>query len=116
MRGSRLDARVLVCALGGALLAGALWTGAARAEEPSRGGMRAYVDPKTGELLPAPPAPAKPAVPQAASRSSVGLVEEVAPGGGSMVRLQGRFQSPMVATSSVDGAPHAECHTSGDAH
>jgi hypothetical protein len=37
------------------------------------------------------------------SRSSAGLVETRSPGGGVMVDLQGRFQSPLIATVGTDG-------------
>jgi len=77
---------------------------------PAAGGMKAYADPQTGALLPAPPAGARPepASPEF-SQSAVGLREEPAPGGGVMVDLQGRFQSAMVATVGADGSVRIEC-------
>jgi hypothetical protein len=66
-------------------------------------GMRAYVDPRTGALVPTPPAGQTPPPTPAFSRSAAGLVERPAPGGGVMVDLQGRFQSPLVATVGPDG-------------
>ena len=69
--------------------------------------MRAYVDPRTGRLTAEPPTGRTvPPASGALSRSSVGLAEMPAPGGGYMIHLQGRFQSPLVATVGADGAVH----------
>lgn len=73
-------------------LAGVLLASGARAGE----GMRVYVDPATGAFTGPPPAQAGPPVSAAQSRSAEDLVEEAAPGGGTMVHLRGRFQSPLV--------------------
>jgi hypothetical protein len=80
----------------------------ARAEEAPSGrapaaGMRAYADPRTGALVPAPPPGHTPQPSPAFSRSSAGLVETRSPNGGVMVDLRGRFQSPLVATVGPDG-------------
>jgi hypothetical protein len=66
--------------------------------------MRVYVDPATGELLPGRPTslPPEPAA-SALNTSAAGLVEVPSPGGGMMIDLQGRFQSPLVATIQPDG-------------
>ncbi len=86
--------------------------GSERVRPKESPGMRAYLDPVTGEFgvppsweeealgteaLVAPGAPA--------STSDAGLVETPSPvpGGGVMVDLQGRFQSPLVATIGTDG-------------
>ncbi len=69
-------------------------------------GMRAYADPRTGALLPEPPARATAPAAAAFSRSSAGLVPMPAPGGGVEIDLQGRFQSPLVATVEPDGTVH----------
>ncbi len=86
--------------------------GAERVQPEESPGMRAYLDPVTGEFgvppsweeeaqgteaLVAPGAPA--------STSDAGLVETTSPvpGGGVTVDLQGRFQSPLVATIGTDG-------------
>jgi len=89
----------------GTIVAPAVRAGEA-APDPSAStpGMKAYVDPRTGELVPErpvglPPEPTSPAL----DRSTVGLVEIPAPGGGTMIDLQGRFQSPLVATLGPDG-------------
>ncbi len=66
-------------------------------------GMRAYADPRTGALLPGPPAGRRPEPSPAFSRSGAGLMPTRAPGGGIMIDLQGRFQSPLVATVEPDG-------------
>ena len=107
----RVGLRTVVITL---VLAGISAT-AARAEEPqspavATGGMRAYVDPQTGALLPAPPPGVAPQpTPHAFSRAAAGLAEEAAPGGGVMVNLQGRFQSPMIGTIAPDGSARVEC-------
>jgi hypothetical protein len=71
-------------------------------------GMRIYRDPVTGELGDPPAeAPDQVSLPpdDALSTSSEGLVEtpSPAPGGGSMVDLQGRFRSPLTATQDAEG-------------
>ncbi|MBI3250112.1 MAG: hypothetical protein HYZ50_26760 [Deltaproteobacteria bacterium] len=72
-------------------------------------GMKVYVDPQTGEVV-EPPAQEPPqseldAGAAATSTSSAGLVPEPSPvpGGGTLIHLQGRFQSPVVATQGSDG-------------
>ncbi len=71
-------------------------------------GMRAYVDPETGELT-VPPDDVRAAEAAAAaaafSTSHEGLVEvpSPVPGGGVMLDLKGRFRSPLTATLSADG-------------
>jgi hypothetical protein len=73
-------------------LAGVLLAGGARAGDR----MRVYVDPATGAFTgPPATAAASPTVAGAQSRSADDLVEEPAPGGGTMVHLRGRFQSPV---------------------
>ena len=103
----RIDARGAGAALVllGVVVARAVCAGEAARDTPaSVPEMRAYVDPRTGGLLPGPPAdlPPEPVSP-ARDRSSAGLVEVSAPGGGSMIDLRGRFQSPLVATIGPDG-------------
>jgi hypothetical protein len=75
---------------------------AATAVQPAAG-MRVFVDPQTGKVV-APP-PGTPAESQAPdlSTSSEGLTETRLPGGGAKVDLQGRFQTPLVATVGADG-------------
>ena len=78
------------------------------APAPGQAGMIVNVDPQTGQILPAPapgtPAPQMtPADQNRMSTSFQGLVERPAPGGGFMVDLQGRFQSPLMATIGPDG-------------
>ena len=73
-------------------------------------GMTIYIDPQTGAIL---KEPAPGAVPlqltrelqEALSTSHQGLVEvpSPVPGGGVMVDLQGRFQSPLFVTIDADG-------------
>jgi hypothetical protein len=73
-------------------------------------GMIIYIDPQTGALLHAPapgtvPLQLTPALRNALSTSHQGLVEtpSAVPGGGVKVDLQGRFQSPLVATIDANG-------------
>jgi hypothetical protein len=71
-------------------------------------GMKAHVDPRSGVLVPAPVAP-EPAEPLPAPVPS--FREERAPGGGTMVRLNGQFMSNLVATVNPDGSVRIECQT-----
>lgn len=76
---------------------------------PVAGGLKVYVDPKTGRITNAPgagvPLQLSPAEANAVSTSHQGLVETLSPrnGGGAVVNLQGRFQSPLVATIDAQG-------------
>ena len=73
-------------------------------------GMRVYVDPNTGAVLQNPPAGAPPLPLTLLERNSLstshqGLVEvpSATPGGGYILDLQGRFQSPLMATIDASG-------------
>lgn len=73
-------------------------------------GMMIYIDPETGAFLkePAPghePLQLTPQLQNAFSTSDSGLVEVPSsiPGGGVMLDLQGRFQSPLVITTDTNG-------------
>ena len=81
----------------------------ARAES----GMRAYIDPETGQLT---NAPATDAQRQQASSDNllfreddVGLVEIHKADGSSMIRLEGRYQQATVAQTSADGQLQTYC-------
>ena len=76
----------------------------------SEGGMKIYIDPRTGALLkePAPgsvPLQLSPREQNALSTSHEGLVEvpSTVPGGGVALDLQGRFQSPLIGTVDENG-------------
>ena len=81
----------------------------ARGEEASapRAGMRANIDPSTGRLVPEPVEP----MPERVPATRPPAVEEPAPGGGTMVRLNGRFMSDMIATVNPDGSLRIDCVT-----
>jgi hypothetical protein len=70
--------------------------------------MVVYIDPDTGAILRA-PAPGSISLPLTAdlraalSTSSAGLYQTPLPGGGVIVDLQGRFQSPLIATIAKNG-------------
>jgi hypothetical protein len=73
-------------------------------------GMIVYIDPSTGEVLPAPapgtqPLQLSPAERNALSTSHAGLVQvpSSVPGGGVKLDLRGRFQSPFIAVVGADG-------------
>lgn len=78
------------------------------APAPSSQGMTIHLDPQTGKILPS-PAPGSatlqlsPEDQNRMSTSSDGLTERPAPGGGFIVDLKGRFQSPLMATVGPDG-------------
>ncbi len=95
--------------------------GSERVRSTESPGMRAYIDPETGEFG-VPPwweaeargTEALVAPGASASTSSEGLVETPSPvpGGGVMVDLQGRFRSPLTATLDDDGKTkmqHSPC-------
>jgi len=78
--------------------------------QPGASGMVIYIDPQTGAILkePAPgtvPLQLTPDQQNALSTSDQGLVEtpSSAPGGGVKVDLQGRFRSPLFATTDANG-------------
>jgi hypothetical protein len=107
----------------GALLAAALSVPAhadevtANPPPPGTAGMQAHVDPQTGQPVSEPATTELPSVSEAAarSRSSAGLVEEPAPGGGVTVHLRGRFRSPLTADVGPDGQQQIHHATTGDA-
>lgn len=70
---------------------------------PIQGGMTVHIDPVTGKFLSEPtpdsePLVITPEIENAMSTSSEGLVEQVNPvkGGGVIMDLRGRFQSPLI--------------------
>lgn len=87
------------------------------AQPPPQAGMRAYIDPQTGELA-EPPAGASSAagtVNEAFSRSSEHLVEVqgTTPAGGVKVDVRGRFLSTFTATLDGAGKPAVGCRSTG---
>jgi len=84
------------------------------------GGMRVHIDPQTGRFTTNPgagiPMQLSPAEVNALSTSHHGLVEALSPRprGGVFINLQGRFQSPLVATVDETGKVTIR-HLDGDA-
>jgi hypothetical protein len=73
-------------------------------------GINIYIDPQTGEFIQEPRQGQEalkitPEMQNATSTSSEGLVEEISPvpGGGVMIDLKGRFQSPLIITQDPSG-------------
>lgn len=73
-------------------------------------GINVYIDPQTGEFIQEPRQGQEalkitPEMQNATSTSSEGLVEEISPvpGGGVMIDLKGRFQSPLIITQDPAG-------------
>ena len=87
--------------LGGVALAGDATQAPANAS-----GMRAYVDPETGEFTPDGP-PLEMPGPQTLPLAT----EEDSPVAGKMVRLNGQFMSAVVAHIGPDGTERIECVT-----
>jgi len=88
---------------------------------PGEAGLRAAIDPETGELAIGADAMrlvndkgGDSEIQQMLSRSTEGLVEEKRPGGGVSVHLQGRFMSMSVARVAADGQVETLCTESAD--
>lgn len=108
VRRTRVAAAALALAAGLAMAGGAAMAGDENVQGAA--GMKVYVDPTTGQLSHQPPAnqpsmTLSPAEQNAFSRSGQGLVQvpNAGPGGGVKLDLQGRFQSPLIATVGPDG-------------
>ena len=83
---------------------------AAAVKPQASSGMQVHIDPETGELVQE--APAGSAQPQLrASQDLPELVEEPSPvaGGGTMIRLDSRFQAEFKANVDSDGKMNTEC-------
>jgi len=96
-------------------------SGNADAFAPGVAGLRAAIDPETGELALGADAmrlsgdkAAGFDLRQALSRSDVGLVKVVRPDGGASVNLQGRFMSTSVARLTPDGGVETLCTHDAD--
>src|SRR5262245_17498189 len=82
-------------------------------QAPVRSGMQAHVDPATGRFVPEPVGRPQEPSPQPAR---LPVTEVQAPGGGTMVELDERFMSRMVATVGPDGRVHLGCETGDGPH
>lgn len=88
---------------------------------PGETGLRAAIDPETGELAIGADAMrlvndkgGDSEIQRMLSRSTEGLVEEKRPGGGVSVHLQGRFMNMSVARVTEDGTVETLCTESAD--
>jgi hypothetical protein len=73
--------------------------------------MRAEVEPDAAATVaPAAPAPLDPAV----NAAPAPLVEQAAPGGGTMVDVRGRLKTEVTETVAHDGSVRTECRAPGD--
>ncbi|MFQ5479386.1 MAG: post-PEP-CTERM-1 domain-containing protein [Candidatus Binatia bacterium] len=90
--------------------------GAKPAASPSAG-MKAHIDPETGEFLDSPPVGsvgrASPAITAGRPPEPAVEVPSPVPGGGVMIDLNGRFQAEFVATVGPDGKLSTDCREDG---
>ncbi|MDX2451625.1 hypothetical protein [Desulfosarcina sp.] len=96
-------------------------TSATASQQQSRTGtaQRAYIDPETGELV-SPPEQETPAASESIQPSAFSISAETmeeasspVPGGGMMIDLKGRFQSPIAATVEGKGKTMIEHPANG---
>ena len=82
---------------------------------PQAAGMRAYIDPHTGEFAEPPPGASSGAGGAAFSKSSEQLreVPGTTPAGGVKVDVRGRFLSTFTATVDAAGKPAVGCRSTG---
>lgn len=89
----------------------------ASAVPESTAGLTVYKDPATGRLMPVPPEKLEELVSEelrkTVSMSHEGLRETVAPGGGMMIDLQGRFQNAMQVRIGPGGQVFSDCGHAG---
>lgn len=109
-RGRQITRRLLASLLGIAVCFAVTVLPAFSQDAAPQGGMTIHIDPKTGAILKAPapgtvPLTLTPKEQNAFSTSHEGLVEVpgTVPGGGFKLDLQGRFQSPLIATVDENG-------------
>jgi len=86
----------------------------AETDSPSVAGLRAFIDPQTGELVSVPPPGSVPETAATAAQDRPELVEEVLPDGTVIVRLDDRFQHPLQAE--LQGDELITCHGGPDQH
>jgi len=84
---------------------------------PPMPAMTIHIDPATGQLVPVPADALQRLFTQdlrsRLSTSQEGLVETAAPGGGTMIHLEDRFQNAMSATIDLQGGLVAHCDALG---
>ncbi len=88
------------------------------ATQSGQAGIRAYIDPQTGELGVPPPGRVAPPSVQAAGRRLSNLVEAASTGsaGGVMINTKGRVAADVVATTDPNGKATMQCVPHGLEH
>lgn len=80
---------------------------------PAMPGMTVYIDPTTGRFAPMPAEKIEALGPKSAAAETAfsfdGLTEKAAPGGGTMVDLEGRFQSTFTVAVGAGGKLETTC-------
>lgn len=86
--------------------------------QSGKAGIRAYIDPQTGELGVPPPGTALPPSVEAAGRRTANLVEVPSMGsaGGVMVNTNGRVAADVTATIDLSGKTAVRCDPHGPDH
>jgi len=72
-------------------------------------GMRAYIDPETGEIAVPPPGAVLPQAPVMKRRAPIVEVTNPSPAGGAMINTKGRFLAGVTATTAPQTTLSAHC-------
>jgi hypothetical protein len=85
------------------------------ATQSRQAGIRAYIDPQTGELGVPPPGTTTPPSVRAAGRRLTNIAEVPGTGsaGGVMINTRGRMAANVVATTDPSGKAAVQCHQGG---
>jgi hypothetical protein len=85
------------------------------ARQSRQAGIRAYIDPQTGELGVPPPGTTTPPSVRAAGRRLTNIVEVPSTGsaGGVMINTKGRMAANVVATTDPNGKATVQCRQGG---
>jgi hypothetical protein len=85
------------------------------ATSPQPQGMRAYIDPETGEIAVPPPGAVQPQAPVMKRRKPLVEVTNPSPAGGAMINTKGRFLAGVTATTDPQSNLSAHCTSSAPA-